>query len=206
METIISAILGFLGVCITAGFGYAKWKKENKKAQQAESEMKFQRAALSFEEFLEEWAVIHHELKDLLETTCLDRFLILRAWNGHHEPRWTTAVFQIRLGNQEAVSYVHYELDTDYQSRIREISLRNDMTFSTKDLPASGIKEVYQAEGVKAAAWFLINEDVLENSGSKAVTYCSFATKSEEKIPDEVMTRCRILVGRLKGAALSFKE
>ena len=42
------------------------------------------------------WAGIENDLKSLLDETCIDRFLVLRAFNGQEKPKWTNAIFQMR--------------------------------------------------------------------------------------------------------------
>lgn len=211
-EVVVSAI-GLLGVLISAWYGYrTKYRgeeQESHRADQAENEMKFQRAALSFAAYLEEWAVIESDARYLLENTNVDRFMILRAWNGARDPKWTTSVYQMRMEGQEPIQYVHFELDADYQSRLREISDRRFMTFAVDEIPESFIKRIYQAEGVKHSSWFLIDEHELEREDgnkAKAITYCSFATHGDEPLTPDELTRCQILVGRLKACSASFDK
>jgi|DEB0MinimDraft_6_1074348.scaffolds.fasta_scaffold00348_4 hypothetical protein len=201
-KDVLVAIFGFLGVLSTAWFGYLA-NKNRKLRTQAESEMRFQQAALSFTDFIEEWGEIHAELKALVSDTCIDRFMILRAWNGSRNPRWMTAVYQYRQGSQDPVSYIHFELDDDYVSRLNHIVARGSMLFSTNGLPPSVIKDVYEAEGVKHSAWFYIASQHLDkNPDCRAITYCSFATHHSESISPSVLIRCRILVGRMKGLTI----
>jgi len=202
---VIVAGIGFAGVCVTAYFGYLGVLKHNQARVMAENEMEFQVASLDFSSFMEEWSDVVSELDNLMENTNIDRFLILRAWNGVLSPRWTTAVLQVRQGQQEPISYVHYELDSDYILRLQEISRTGKIRFDVDALPDDvGIKQIYQAEGVSASAWFHIEDRDLPNSESRAVTYCSFAAH-EGSISDATFLRCTLLAGRLKGAANSFK-
>jgi hypothetical protein len=205
MDTeIIVAILGFIGILVSAAVGIYNNNKNKHKAEQAEAEMRFQRASLDFGKFMHEWSDTHQEILHLLETTEIDRFLLLRAWNGALEPRWTTAVFQIREQDQTPVSYVHFELDTDYQERLRIAQIHNGMAMSTKELPECGIKSVYEAEGVKAAFWSHIESLAIPNTNCHAVTYCSFGSTKVDKLSTHTITACKILTGRLKGLSSSF--
>lgn len=202
---IIIAIIGLIGVVSTAYFGRTVNKKSEARANQAEREMKFQRAALDFGTFLSEWSDTHKDIEKLLSETEIDRFIILRAWNGHLEPRWTTAVFQMRLGNQEPVSYVHFELDTDYVNRLRNLTINGISHFKVDEIADSAIKRVYEAEGVNSSVWcHLISESTPE--GASVHTYCSFGTKEYDTISKETITKCRILAGRLKGVASAFNS
>lgn len=207
-DSIVIAIIGLAGVLATAFVGWYKVKVEQGRVTQAELEMRFQRAALSFPDFVEEWSEIHAAILLLMEETCIDRFLILRAWNGMLEPRWTTAMFQMRTAGNTPVAYVHFELDRDYVERLRELTTANHAyVVVADDLPhTSALRSVYEVEGVTAALLaHLVSLDGPVR-GTKAQTYCSFATHDPDGIPTVVQTRCKILISRMKGLALGFEE
>lgn len=199
VSEIIIALFGLIGTLYASWMAHAAKRRETL----AQSELKFQQAALDFGAFLEEWDGTMRELEKLFEETPIDRFLIMRAWNGHLTPKWTTAIFQMRELGQRPVSYVHFELDTDYVSRLREISIRQNIHFVTSDIPDSAIKRVYEAEGVKSAVWCHLASHVT-SGGARAITYCSFATHSDEPLSETVITRCTILAGRLTGLSKAF--
>lgn len=203
---IVVSLIGLIGMIVTGIFGFIKVRNSAHKLSQAESELTLQQKALDFGAFMEEWSGTHEDILHLLEKTSIDRFLIFRAWNGRLAPRWTTAIFQMRLGEQEPVSYVHFELDVDYVSRLKEVSVSNFVSFEVEKLPNCAIKSVYQAEGVKHAVWCHIMSEEVSGSDTVAHTYCSFATHVEEPIDPSVITRCTILAGRLKGIAYSFNN
>ena len=206
-ENVLIALIGLMGVFVTAAAGIYMVYLERRKVDQAQLEMRFQRAALSFPEFVEEWSEIEGGILDILENTGVDRFLLLRAWNGHLEPRWTTAMFQIRGDGKTPVAYVHFELDQDYVSMLREITLSNQTYFNTADLPQDAVlRGVYESEGVTAA---MISQIVTLDGpvkGSRAQTYCSFATHRPEGMTAAEKTACRVVVGRLKGISSAFEE
>ena len=206
-EGVMIALLGLLGVMITAGVGYYQVSLERLKVDQAQLEMRFQRAALSFPEFVEDWTDLQHSILDLMATTGIDRFLILRAWNGYLEPRWTTAMFQMRTEGQQPVAYVHFELDRDYVSLLREISHDNFIIVKTEELPKTSVlKDLYLSEGVTAAV--IANIVTMDGpiKGTKAQTYCSFATHHHDGLTDKEITACRVMIGRLKGLSESFEH
>lgn len=204
IQPVIIALIGLFGVLATAYVGYRKVSVERHRVFQAEREIRFQRAALGFPEFVAEWGDIVEELTSLIDDTEIDRFMILRAWNGHLEPRWTTAVYQMRTADQAPVAYIHFELDRDYVDRVRRIVQTGPAYLVTDDLPDSEIRNVYLAEGIKASYWAYIDSIQTTDGNSKAVAYCSFATHKDGGIAPETMTRCKILVGRLKGLAHHF--
>lgn len=204
INLITNLLIGLASVFCTGVLGYLKFNEERKKVAQAEKELRFQREGLDFTDFLEEINVLYKELDDLMLNTNIDRFMILRAWNGELTPRWTTAVFQVREGTQKPIAYVHFELDNDYVERLKEIAVKKSIVFNVCDIPPSAIKSVYESEEVKASMWYHIGTNELEGSKSKAVTYCSFSTQCEEGINDITATKCGIIASRLKGFSLSF--
>lgn len=194
-EVLVAIITGLFGII---GLGIRQLMISSNENDQMENEIRFQSAALSFEDFLSEWSDVNEDIKRLFRETPIDRFLMLRAWNGSYDPRWTTAFFQIREGAQDPFSYVHFELDEDYVDRIGQIKSRGFIHFKTEEIPGSAIKRVYELEGVKASAWFFISKKSLEESKSSALTYCSFATHNDEQLTESEITRCQLIVDRIK--------
>lgn len=206
-DTVIVALLGLAGILFTGTLGYVKFFLERDRRSQAELEMRFQRAALSFPEFVEEWHEISSDMISLMQETTVDRFLLLRAWNGHLEPRWTTALYQIRANGQKPIAYVHYELDTDYVGMLRQVTAKGNVHFKTTELPVDAVlRKTYEYEKVTEAAIFHLTSHVGPMPDSKAHTYCSFATHSKDGMTEEAVTRCHILASRMKGLALTFDE
>ena len=203
---VIAALLGLIGVAITAGFGYAGIIKQRQWRIQAENELHLQAAALSFGDFIHEWEAIHEDLAQLMEETCIDRFLLLRAWNGEVDPRWTTAIWQVHQGVHKPVSYVHFELDLDYLMRLRQaIDIPGGVAFSTSEINGdSAIRAIYESEGVKSAAWFFLAKHVIPDRPGTALTYCSFASSQREQLLPETVVRCRLIADRLRGVADNF--
>ena len=189
-------------MCVTAFAGVCAARRAKRERDQAENEMGFQKAALSFTDFVGEWGEIEKELHSLVKETDIDRFLILRAWNGTLKPKWTTAVYQYREGSQEPRSYIHFELDDDYAFRLSQIISTGSLVFAVEEIPDSYVRQIYNAEGVKHSAWFFLSRKELEtNKDCVAISYCSFATHSDEQLDENTLTRCRILVSRLKSLA-----
>lgn len=203
--TLITTLVTSLTAIAVGFLSYLKIREERLKSNQATRELTLQQAAFDFTGFMSQMNGFHQELMNMMETTDIDRFLILRAWNGKLNPRWTTAIFQIRQGSQDPVSYVHFELDHDYVDRLRTLVNGGDVVFRTDELPDCAIKRVYMAEGVTASRWFLI-ETKESDKNSRSITYCSFATHKPQGISEELGTRCKVLSGRLLGMASSFME
>jgi hypothetical protein len=195
---IIVALIGLIGVLSAAILG-AKYRSGKGQLNQAQRELDFQHVALGFSEFVAEWAEVSADVKRLMDTTIIDRFIIFRAWNGSQSPRWTTAIYQQRADNQDVVTYIHVDLDEDYQERIRRMVAHKGLHFVVREIPDSIIKSVYMSEGVTSSYWAHLHSFDLEDSTSRAVVYCSFATHSHKELDDSTMTKCLLIASRLRG-------
>ena len=200
-EVMVAAIGGATTV---AGLLLTQTRIARTKLKQAENELNFQREALTFPEFVGEWAETHRDISDLMENTNVDRFMIFRAWNGLLEPRWTTSVYQLREGEQEPLAYIHFELDADYVDKLRHIVRKGYLYLTVEELEESAIKKVYETENVTGSYWAHLDSLSLPDSQSRAITYCSFATHVEGGLTPAELTRCRIVASRLRGLALAF--
>lgn len=187
-------------VVLVAIFGYLSKKNTELKLAATRKELIFQHDALSLRLEAHVWDTINRELKQLMETTCIDRFIIFCGWNGTDDPRWTTAVFQYRHGDQSHVAYVHVETDYDYVQRLKKAKVAGEVVFKTVDISNSLIKQVYLAEEVQAAAWYHLDSRALAGSKSRAVRYCSFATHEDVDIDAATLVHCRRIVSMIKGA------
>lgn len=208
---VVVATIGLIGITVTAGVGYLQSRAKSRaeielekmraKLTMATQEMSMTRAGLDFSAFLADWDGVLADLRALMDETCIDRFLILRAWNGNLDPKWTTAVFQYREGGQRPRNYVHFELDEDYVERLHQICRGRPLQFNVQQIPDSAIKRVYEEEGVTGSLWcHLHSREEPGAPGCHSITYCSFATHSGE-IDEAIATRCVTLASRLKGVA-----
>lgn len=194
--SLASQVVALLGVVGTAYFKFAS-DRNRIQAEEAKQELIEEADAFSWGDFLKQWNGIHQDLVTLCKDTPVDRFLILRAWNGRSSPKWTTAYYQFREGGQAPVNYIHFELDSDYVERLKQICSGFDMVFKVSEIPDSAIKHVYEAEGVTYSAWFEIGSRY--KGKSRLIEYCSFATHGDEAFDKDTLIRCRGIVGRLKG-------
>lgn len=203
LAEILAAATGLIGA-IAAAWVKIQKNKTDKELTQAHNELSHRAEAISFERFMHEWADIQQEVIRLFDETCIDRFLMLRAWNGTLSPKWTTAFLQLRAGPQAPYVYMNVELDNDYISRLKKAI--NDRWTILKNDTISGpslIKDVYEAEGVKSAIWFHIADYAFDNDDSKAIMYCSFATHEDTEIDSSVVTRAHMIAFRLRALAQS---
>lgn len=172
---------------------------------QAVKEVSRHSKALDFGSTATDWGELLQDLDALMRDTVVDRFLILRAWNGRLEPRWTTAIFQYRSGNQEPFSYVSFELDDDYINRLSTVMRRKQHYFRVADEKPSRIKAVYDMEGVKASYWILIDKTQYADN-TAAITYCSFSTHEPIDLDEPTKVRCQLIADKLAGMSRIMKE
>lgn len=206
-EIAVALISGLVSI-IAAILTYISKRNEKvskQKLAQAELEMTVQSDALDFGQFFQDWNFIQNEINELMESTNVDRFLMFRAWNGARDPRWTTAVYQLRQGEQKPVSYVHFELDNDYKHRLNDMIESNKIYFEVEDLPDSAIRSVYKAEGVASAVWCHLDSSRPKDINGKSITYCSFASHDPHLIDEHTQTRCKIVADRMKSVIENFK-
>ena len=192
-----------VGILATAYFGYLAKRNEQVRLNHVENEVELHRFALSFDDFFREWQSIENDLKSLLEETCIDRFLVLRAFNGQEKPKWTNAIFQMRSDPKYFVDYKFVELDQDYIERLGTIVNSNKLKFTVDQIPESLTKSIYVAEDIKHSAWFHIaSYDTQE--GTRMITYCSFATIGDDPIDKQTEIKCQLIANRFKRIADSL--
>lgn len=171
-------------------------------ANQAKAEMKSLNIGLDFAGFVKHLTNLSHKVRKLQLRTNVDRFLLLRAWNGQCEYKWTSAFMQIRSGN-EPVEYTHLELDHDYTTRLKEVQFNGWAYYIVADLPPCSVKDIYEAEGVTAALWILLHIQTHEN-GTASFTYVSYATHNPDGLTRNEIIDCRINADSIKGAISAF--
>ncbi|MDP2346731.1 MAG: hypothetical protein Q8N34_03285 [Gammaproteobacteria bacterium] len=197
---IVQSLIGALAVIVVAIIGYLSKRNTELKLANTRKELLFQHDALSLRIEAHAWHQINLELIALAKNTCIDRFIIFCGWNGSDEPRWTTAVYQYRHGDQSHVAYVHVETDYDYVQRLTKAKVAGELVFRTDDIQNSLIKQIYMAEEIKSAAWFHLDSRALSGTKSRAVRYCSFATHQNVDLDNATLMHCRRIVSMIKGA------
>lgn len=205
LEVIVAAITAIGLVLAAAIAGYYRVRVLRLKLSQAENEVYFQREALDITAFVKDWDGFVLDLKILMENSNIDRFSMLRAWNGYLEPRWTSAVFQFQADGEKMVSFMHVELDSHYIEQLRNVSLSGVMQFKTKDAPQGALfRGLGETEGIEESLWAHIETLTIPGTETKAITYCCFGTHDPAGIDAHGAARARIIIGQLKGMAHNF--
>lgn len=201
-DVLIAAVaaLGAIGTAAVGAWGNMHRQRSTlskKEADTARKELAHTKQTFEVTEFLANWDAFYWRLQTLMHDTSLDRFLLLRAWNGKNDPKYTTAVIQVREGSQQPVSYVHVELDDDYIRRLIKVRKEGFIYFVVNEINDGLIKSIYQSEGVKASLWVFLSEEEHEG-GSVRLTYVSFATHKAEGFTNDEITQMRMLFASLK--------
>ena len=191
---VVTALLGFLAAYLSRGKKVAE-----ERLQQAEEEIDFQANAITFADYFERIAPITEAIQELMETTCIDRYIAFRAWNGKLEPRWTTAVL-VMHNSSRPMRYIHWELDDHYRDMLRDLSKSGDLYCVTDRLEEeSKLRIAYEAEQVTAAyLTHIAHLEMPNDKERKAVFYCSFATHTGE-IDQRTRLQCLAITSQLRG-------
>jgi len=196
VEIIVATITGIFGIL---GIAYGKFKFNSLKDlnQQQSEEIKFRSRALSVD--LGEWGLINSDIQSVLNETSIDRFFLLNAFNGFHDPRWTTGLYQVQKDNANLVSYIHFGIDAHYVSLLKKVRSEGTVEVLVDEIPESIIKAVYQTEGVLTSQWYYLLDTSLD-TGAVSITYCSFSSRTATELTQAELDKCAVLVGKLKGA------
>lgn len=203
--TIVAAAIAALSsvlVALIGYWGYQQRDRHRKTAQEleyAEKEISFRRESLELHVELHKWSDTEALVEQLLLDTEVDRFLILRCWNGERDPKWTTAIYQFRVGDTERFAYISVDLDADYVERLADMHTRGYHCIEVEGIPESLIKRIYNSEGVKHSVWFPIASTRLDSSSAVAHTYCSFASH-DKRISKGTIQKCQNLAWIIREA------
>lgn len=207
MTEILVALLGAIGVLGVALINH-KTSKDKRTAEhklkQAVHEIGLRNKALSFVGYTKNWYRIEKDLDVLTKETAIDRFLILNAWNGHLCPERTTAIYQKHFDGTTVIDYFGVPVDPWYQVMLSQVESNGFMTYKIDDIQGN-LREWYEAEGVTESALFFI-EGTEHGGGSRAVSYCSFATHAPGGFANADIARCRAFVGKLRLLAVQASQ
>jgi hypothetical protein len=198
LQAICVALIGAISAVIVALVG------KKKELKQIESEKKSlldeldrQSDALGgFGALRLEFSRIEAEFVELCEGSEIDRIIVLCAWNGATDAKYSTAVWQFRQGYSTSTNYLRVALDGDYSSRLASCKYA-PQHFLTKDLPAGClIREIYESEGITESVWIFLDRQ-LKPDGTALNTFMSFSAKRGPITP-KTLTLCKLLADQVK--------
>lgn len=201
---LMTSVVALAGIVITT-FGavtVARMKKRQavieKENRQYKTEIRYRSDVLSLKMEAADWNRLQNAVQRLLERTPIDRFLILNAYNGENDPKWTTTIHKIVSGQFRVVDYFNFEIDGHYVDVLHKVRSGEEVLLDAAHLGDSILKRVYQSEGVKQSLWFMIREKRMSDSKTVSISYCSFSTHGDEKIDADTILDCRRIVGMLR--------
>lgn len=204
-EALITGIFTVLAAAVTGVttwlVGRTKVQKLEGQLSQAEHFLAAEAEAMKFEHQFAASARIRDQFQALCEQTEVDRILLLIAWNGVAAPKWTKAIYQFRMGEQEVTEYIHTELDDDYRMRLVEIQdSPNGKVYRVEEMAEhSLIRQIYDAERVKSSLWVFLRARAYDDG--TCYSYLSFSSHHTESISPDVRTRVRLLVNQIRSQA-----
>ena len=174
-------------------------KEKDQKHEDLKEEFDLQREALTYSLFPPGSQEVISDLSALFEDTQLDRFLLLKGWNGYQDMKFTNSVFQYRLGRQEVISYEAWKTDDHYNMFLKTAEKDGKCVLVVDQMPHCRLKDAYRMEGVKHSVIFFISRTPnRENPHRYLISYCSFATHEDSPIEHDVLYRCEMILGKIR--------
>jgi len=168
------------------------------------NELSFRDEALSFP--LEPWQFMQLEM--LLDRVMqkgsgeIDRFFVLKAFNGVDEPKWTTAILSIVDGKYVKYDYVRFPLDDHYKDLLKRIRAGENVLLDVDQMVRSALKTVYQSEEIVSSLISHVIDILLSDQRTVSITYASFASHNYV-LSETVQMQCTLIANTLTDWAIS---
>ena len=217
MESIAEVSLAAIAAIAATIAGYFKFRTHKDEVEaalahdqlnltMAEREKKYHASGKDLIAYISFWNDLEREVGALLDSSPLDRFVILRGWNGIRAPTFTTAIYQYKSNSADYLKFDHVELDKDYTDRLRD-TYQGPQAFSVKDLGDDIlIKRIYNAEGILSSVWFYIISQEVEGVPERATVYCSFGSTSVEHLDATTLMRAELVVSKIRAIMYKFRD
>lgn len=126
---------------------------------------------------------IYDTMHKVLETTDVERMLILKAHNGGglirpSTPLYVSVLYEDYDNPFTSVkeTYQKYMIDEHYLRTLNDLCMDKKVVVVTEALPASMLKDIYQGEGVEYSEIHLLGQD------RKNLYFCSVASSKKENL------------------------
>ena len=210
---IVDVVLGLFALVGTLGGAYLAYKAKAsatvKKAvipmTNSEKDRAYVKSGKDFVNYLKVWNSIEADITNLLSNSCIDRFVLLRGWNGIRDPKYTTAIYQYKSKSDKYQKFEAVELDLDYRDKLRK-TYEGPVVFNIAEQKESLVKSIYELEGIKCAVWYYIISSSVDGVEERATTYCSFGSSSVDSMDPATLMRAQLLVSRIKAVMHKFEE
>jgi hypothetical protein len=126
------------------------------------------------------WRRVNHIVKQLLQDSEVERFLIVMITNGGGDPHPGAKLYATAVVNElddmnqhRAKDYEMIEVDTDYIERIIRAKAIGKQVMKTAYMPDGMLKAFYETERVKYAELYYLFSTEMETFICSAATYSS---------------------------------
>lgn len=211
IETVTNVVVAISPIAV-AWIGYLQYdrKKLQKSVKQANEQLDNAAALLTWDEWSQHNRLFEREVRRLEEDTEITRVLAFRAVNGFADPKRTTQVFESRKPipqQQDPGGYIYYPIEPEYVNMLHEAEEKGHIKFTVADLGKDHqMRGIYDAEGVKASAWFFLYRVPGKIEGTWAIVYASFSSHTHDEISPEAILRIQMLVSLLQQEALEHSR
>jgi hypothetical protein len=210
METIVTPLFTFLGICVTAvcGVWIAYLKEKNKSLKESNKDLAQQNKDLSAGIVIDllSFNDIVHKINNVFNQTPSDRFLILSAMNGKYDLRVCTVLYEQHNINGEPTAtlslgatgkFVNFKFDEAYLNMLKNIEKYGKPEYYiTEKMEDCDLKRIYMAEKVKASKVFFLKRIKIDEENDR-VFYCSYASHKDTYSDPDKMT-LRIYTDQIK--------
>lgn len=179
--------------------------REEARRATAEWEIKIRQTVPRYTDFVLNYERQRREIRTLINTTEIDRFIQFKAINGATVPQYTSAFHQIREDGQELWEFEHLPLDDHYRGMFAHLLNGEPYIVVTDNLPPCMLRDIYVAEGVTGSVVYYIASFTLDESrGAVLHVYLSLATHVPGGVSDLTVTKCSLMVNRIRAFAATF--
>ena len=185
---LVKGIFSIVGIVLSAFIPVllASRKLKNKKAVKAQLSITESRA-----EKLGNSAPVVRAITDLLDSTNIDRVLVLVAFNGVSTPRHVTATYQWQESGQKFAAYKKVPIDDHYRSILKNCDNEKTVLYRLGDAPGTALDDIYQLEGIEQS--YIVGVGKTKDGDVVKHDFMSYATHNLEGLTHKDMTAARLV-------------
>jgi len=208
MDTVITQI-GAVVIALIATYQairLEKMRKEGKRKDTALVESSRNFSALSLLVDFELISSISKRVDDVFHGTKVDRFLLLIAVNGKEAFNVVSVVYERHKSSPGRIDlnatgrYSHIQIDAAYKQMLQDVENKGSLLINTDDLPADSLlRNIYETENVTASTICKLVRLPIDQT-KDMLLFCSYATHSNDKIPQKEHLFIRTMHGAMKSA------
>lgn len=167
-------------------------RKARKAVEQVEVDLRFT---------LDEFAEIYERVNELISTTKVDRFLILKAENGSTSPDDTTVLHALPPSKTLIfASEVNFRIDSYYRDMLAETEKSDIFHMQTSKMPeGSRLRKMFDNDGVSHAnCYFICKYPSLKDKDKYVILYFMLTTTQNKAFTSNEHTKFGVFADWLK--------